>query len=515
MSAALAQDTLAGRQFVTFWVQDEVFGVPLSEVQEIIRMPGLVRVPMAAASLEGIANLRGAVLPVTSLRRIFALRDAPHDDATRIVVINRGALSGFVVDRMASVITTEAHEIEPFAAAGQTVRSDLLQGVVKRDRGMILLLDPDSLQEAAAPGEGARREGHGPRGGEEGAGLPRGAAAEARGGDELQLVSFEVEGQEYAFPIEDVQEIVQVPPRINVVPRSESHVMGVMTLRNRLLPLVSLRRMFGMPQAPLAEHNRIVVVALAGPAGPVSVGIVMDAVKEVLRVPRAVVEAVPPLLASSGQGGGRGGELEAICRLEQGRRLVTILSVSRMFPEEARERLLGEGMAAQAAAEEEAMAQQDQGGAAADDEEQFVVFRLGHEEYGVPIGAVQEIVRVPEQLTRMPRTPDFIEGVVNLRGVVLPVVDQRRRFGMPDMARNDRQRIMVLMVGQARTGFIVDSVVEVLKVPRATIGPAPRLGGGARLIDRVANLEKQKRMLQLLEAGHLLDLEEQGALNEL
>ena len=85
------------------------------------------------------------------------------------------------------------------------------------------------------------------------------------------------------------------------------------------------------------------------------------------------------------------------------------------------------------------------------------MFRLMDEEYGVPIDAVQEIVRVPELLTRVPKTPAFIEGVINLRGAVLPVVDQRRRFGLPGAERNDRQRIMVFTISGVRTGFIVDS----------------------------------------------------------
>ena len=78
--------------------------------------------------------------------------------------------------------------------------------------------------------------------------------------------------------------------------------------------------------------------------------------------------------------------------------------------------------------------------AESDDEEQFVVFRLMNEEYGVPISSVQEIVRVPEELTRVPKTPDFVEGVVNLRGVVLPVIDQRRR----EDASQDRPRPAVM-----------------------------------------------------------------------
>ena len=65
------------------------------------------------------------------------------------------------------------------------------------------------------------------------------------------------------------------------------------------------------------------------------------------------------------------------------------------------------------------------------EERQFVVFRLGDDEFGLPIEAVDEVARVPDQITRLPKTPKFLEGVVNLRGEVLPVVDQRRRFDMP------------------------------------------------------------------------------------
>jgi purine-binding chemotaxis protein CheW len=496
-----APSTAAAQQFVTFWLEGEVFGVPLSEVQEIIRMPRLVRVPMADPSLEGIANLRGAVLPIISLRRVFGMTDIPHADATRVVVVNRGTLSGYVIDRMASVITTEARDIEPIEAVSGTIRTELLHGMIKRGDGTIMLLNLPSLGgRADSPERGGGAAGFGA-----GAMPAARAVAASDPGGVLQLVSFEVADQEYAFPIDDVQEIVQVPPRIIAVPRSEPHVMGVMTLRNRLLPLVSLRRMFNLPQAPLAENNRIVVVSFAGGAGPsVSVGIVMDAVNEVLRVARSVVEPVPALLAA--QTGGS--ELEAICRLDGGR-LVTILSVEKMFPAGVRERLLDAALNADT--EEVQMTGQRQAEEASD-EEQFVVFRLGDEEFGVPIGAVQEIVRVPEQLTKVPKTPAFIGGVVNLRGVVLPVVDQRRRFGLPEMARSDRQRIMVLMVGTMRTGFVVDSVVEVLKVARSTIGPAPHLSDEQQqLIDRVANLEQQKRMLMLMRPERLLSIEEQGA----
>lgn len=119
---------------------------------------------------------------------------------------------------------------------------------------------------------------------------------------------------------------------------------------------------------------------------------------------------------------------------------------------------------------------------------------------------MQEIVRVPDQLAHVPKAPEFIEGVINLRGAVLPVVDQRRRFGLPSQDCNDRQRIMVFTINGVRTGFIVDSVTEVLKIPRQAIEDAPNLSEEtAKLIRRVANLQRQKRMILLLDVDQLLE----------
>jgi len=277
------------------------------------------------------------------------------------------------------------------------------------------------------------------------------------------------------------------------------------TLRNRLLPLVSLREMFGLPAVPMDGRNKIVVVPLPDQT---SVGIVMDRIKEVLRVNRALIDPVPALMRD----GKAGGEIQGICRIDGGKRLVSVLSAEALFENETVRR------AAAAAGEdgENLMASDDTRGIdTAVEEEQFVVFRLANEEYGVPIGLVQEIVRVPDELTRLPKAPCFIKGVVNLRGAVLPVVDQRTRFGFADIARNDRQRIMVFTIGGVRTGFIVDSVSEVLKIPRSAIGPTPSLSEElGRLISRVANLEGQKRMILLIEVDHLLGQDEIGAIAE-
>jgi len=485
-----ASDT---HQFVIFVAGEEVFAVDMAPVQEIIRVPAVVRVPMAPPTLDGLANLRGKVLPIISLRRIFGFVEKELDDVTRALVIDIGQPLGFVVDKVASVVGIEPGKIEGVGSIQGTVNTELLSGIIKDVGGhtMIMVLDFTKLiaqefAEIAAVARSAAISG----------GLNTSTELEdEEGSDELQLVSFDVAGQEYAITIDDVQEIVQVPENIVRVPHSESHVLGVMTLRSRLLPLVSLRRMFALPVQDADEHSRIVVVSL----GAASVGIVMDSVNEVLRVAKADVDAMPGLFA-------RGGELtdiSEICRLDGGKRLVSIISVDKLFCHSAIKEALKTVDSLHDDKESDDVIADDE---AQDDDEQVVVFRLDQEEFGVPIDSVQEIVRVPEQLTHVPKAPPFVEGVINLRGAVLPVIDLRRRLGLSAVDRSDRQRVMVFLIDGLRTGFIVDSVAEVLKIHKSAIEAAPRLSSGqGKLLARMANLEKQKRMVQLIAPAYLIE----------
>ncbi|MFC4157889.1 chemotaxis protein CheW [Chitinimonas lacunae] len=491
------------RQFVTFMVGDEYFAVPMAPVQEIIRVPEVVRVPLGPAHLEGLANLRGRVLPIMSLRSAFGLPPRAGDDATRAVVINLGTPLGFVVDRVSSVMNVEPESIEPVRDLHSAIANELVTGVIKRgqDRPMILVLDFERLiarELTSLRQSSVNSIEHGNTAGE----LEQEAET-----DELQLVSFSVAEQEYGVPIDQVIEIVQVPAHITGVPNSARHVIGVMALRERLLPLVSLRSLFGLPAVTLDEHHRIVVLSLSEDGRAMAVGVVMDAVNEVLRVPRSAAEAMPRLLSRQQ----RLAEIDAICRLDGGRRLVSVLAPDRLFSDSGIHEALD--AANQETQQMENLEQDDNH--EADDDEQLVVFKLAQEEYAVPIASVQEIVRVPETLTHVPKSPAFVEGVINLRGAVLPVVDQRRRFGLAATERSDRQRIMVFQLAGVRTGFIVDSVAEVLKVPRGLIEQAPQLSSAqSRLIPRVVNLEKRNRLIQLVDPDCLLDDGETQALAE-
>lgn len=494
-------------QHVTFRVGDEMFAVPMAPLSEIIRLPEVVRVPLSPPALEGLVNLRGQVLPIVNLRRVFGFAEQEHDDATRVLVVDTGAPVGFVVDQVSRVIGVTPDQIEASHGIEASVDNDYLHGVIKGDEAfdMLMLLDFSRVLQGELAAMARTAEQVTPQG----MALKDEEEAADQIEDELQLVSFSIDDQEYAIPIEHVKEIVQLPEQILHVPKAPPHMLGLINLRSHSLPLVSLRRLFELSSEQiLDEHQRIIVVAFEQHGEWLRVGLMADSVREVLRVPRDRLEEVPALLRRDR----RMAEISGICRLDDGQRLVSILSVDKMFAHE------GMRDALKASAEmkkEEGVVHEEVEENEAQEEEQFVIFRMLEDEYGVPIQAVKEIVRVPEQLTHVPKAPEFIEGIINLRGSVLPVVDERLRLGLPHMTENERQRIMVFVINGMRTGFIVDSVTEVLRISTAAIKDVPDLSENeAKLIPRVANLEDQGRMILLLDAEQLLETHEVHALSE-
>jgi purine-binding chemotaxis protein CheW len=478
------------RHLIIFWVADGSFGFRLDRVGEVVRVPRLAHMPLAPRSLLGIANLRGDVLPVVSLRRLLGLPDAPVTEAARVIVMAGGASVGFVVDEIHRLLAVPEDRLEHDHVGAGEVDPDLLEGIVKGSEGesTIKILDPQRLLH----GEFARLSDSGPRA-ETRVSIPAAAAAPSpTESTQVALLSFDLGSQEYALPLERVLEIMSLPDQVSEIPRAETAVLGVVTLRDRLLPLVSLRALMGMPSNVQPEQRGKVVVLSMGSG---AVGLVADRTREILRIDPHQVDPAPALL-TRGEGDA---EITSICRLDRGKRLVALLSPDRLFRSDVIRRVLADH--GQATATPEA---QTEGDVMTD--EQFIIFWLGDQEFGIPVGAVEEIARPPEHITQLPKAPAFIDGVMNLRGAVVPVVDLRRRFQLAAKEPGSAPRILVLAIGGRKTGFMVDGVSEVMKVPAAAISSAPELSPEQmRMISRVANLEPQGRMILLVEAAPLLD----------
>ncbi|WP_414475353.1 chemotaxis protein CheW [Microvirga sp. M2] len=477
-----AAPSAAAQTFLTVQVGDERFALPASDVAEVIRPPAVTRVPLGPSSLLGLANLRGAVMPVVALHSLLGCAGRPCATA-RVVVVDRGAPVGLVIDK---VVSLEAGGAAPADTTGMGVEGGPraqpidLDALLGKDFGNFAR--PMQHRQSAAPLE------------------LQAPSAVVR--DEVALVCFAVAGQDFALPLTAVHGIVALPDEVAIVPRTDGVMLGVMSLRGQLLPLVSLRGLLGLPAGGQGSVRPRVVVARIG-AG--LVGLAIDGMREILRVPASIIDPVPAILTR----GNAEAQIQGICRLDGGRRLVSVLSTDHLF----RDQTLIDRMMPQSETRYDMDRDMDTADGHLSDDEQFIVFRLGGEEYGLPIGSVDEVVRLPDTLARLPKAPAFIEGVMNLRGRVVPVIDQRRRFKFETRGERRRERIVVVRIDHMQAGFVVDTVSEVLKIPQNQLRPTPELAAdGSQIIDRVANIEVEGRMILLLNPRELLDRAEKDLL---
>ena len=134
----------------------------------------------------------------------------------------------------------------------------------------------------------------------------------------------------------------------------------------------------------------------------------------------------------------------------------------------------------------------------------YVTFFLGDEEYGMEILAVHEIIGVLP-MTRVPRTPPFVRGVINLRGRVISIIDLRRKFDLPPCEPGPTSCIIVVAAHAAHVGLLVDRVSEVADIGAADIAPPPPLGAGARTEYLVGVAKSGARVRLLLDISRVID----------
>jgi len=144
----------------------------------------------------------------------------------------------------------------------------------------------------------------------------------------------------------------------------------------------------------------------------------------------------------------------------------------------------------------------------AEDFLQLVIFQLAGEEFGVEIMQVQEIIRMPD-ITRIPQSPEYVGGVINLRGKIIVVINLDTRFGLEAKELDEDSRIIIVEVGENVVGMVVDSVSEVLQIPAANVDPAPEIISAKIQADYLRGVGKlDDRLLILLNLEKVLSAEE-------
>jgi len=465
-----ARDIVPSGQLVTFTLDSVEFGLDIDRVQEITPRSSITPVPGAPSFVLGVVNLRGIIIPVLDSRLRFHLAPAEPTPRTRIIILSLGGrATGLQVDSVSEVVRLEDLTIRETPPLVAGIRSDYLAGMVTVGSRLITLIDLDKILDSA---EFSQRELL--MEGNSAAPVFGSGSSEAlleQIENEIPYVTFAMGRESFGINLQLVEEIIELPP-VTKVPDAPDYVMGVICLRDQVLPLLDFIQLLPVEDDGHVAHREMVILLSFGEA---CIGIAVDSIQEIIRVRDTDVLPPPHTLSEN-----EAAKFEGV--VVRSDRMVSLLKVLDVIAGEDQEKIAAMGTSLTERRGQETIQENH--------DLPLVVFRLGDEAYSLRLHEVREII-MAGLVTPVPRAPSFIEGVLNLRGEVMPVIDLRDRFGLPRRERTSLTRIIITPIGGVSTGLVVDSVEEVKNVDQRRLEEPPRVtaAGANAYITKVARTE--------------------------
>jgi purine-binding chemotaxis protein CheW len=471
IQARQALDIVPSGQLVTFTLDEVEFGLDIDRVQEITPRTNITPVPGSPSFVLGIVNLRGSIIPVLDSRLRFHLPPKAPTAKTRIIILDlAGQPTGLMVDSVSEVVKLDDFTLRETPPLVAGVRSDYLAGMVTAANRLITLINLEKILDSKEFGERVKLTEKGGGSGIFTSGATQAVAEQVE--DELPYVTFTLGKESFGINLKMVEEIIELPA-VTKVPDAPPYVLGVICLRDQVLPLLDFVQLLHAEPAEQAVKGDMVILLSFG---RVKLGIVVDGIQEIIRIREEDILPPPQTLSER-----EVADLEGIVLRSD--RMVSLLKVMDIIN--------GEDQAKIAAMGSSLMPERSEDAQAASFELPLVVFRLGNEAYSLRLHEVREIIMVGN-ITPIPRAPSFIDGVLNLRGEVMPVIDLRERFGLPRQDVTSVSRIVITPIGGVGTGLVVDSVEEVKSVDERRLEAPPRVTavGANAFIEKVARVDQ-------------------------
>jgi len=449
-----AKDIVPSGQLVTFALDGVEFGLDIAKVQEITQRATITPVPGSPSFVIGVLNLRGQIIPVIDSRRRFHLEPTEVTAKTRIIVIElSGQATGLQVDAVSEVVKLDDFALRETPPLVAGVNSDYLAGMVQAGSRLITLINLDKIidseefgqKEAISQNAAAATHGWG----------EHNTGTEEEATDTLTFITFGLGHENFGLSLEHVEEIVELP-QITKVPDAPEYVLGVICIRDKVLPLLNLQHMFDVEPADTGQQTESMVILLT--IGHAKLAAIVDGIQEIIRVRQKDILPTPQTLKDT-----EAARLDGVVMRKD--RMVSILRVIEILNAEDQAKLaaMSQELGVQSIVDAETTTSE---------EISTIAFKLGDEVYGLELHEVREIIMVG-MITPVPRAPSFIQGVLNLRGEIIPIIDLRSRFGLEYQAPTDLSRIIVTPISDVFTGLIVDAVTEVKNIDKKLLEPPP------------------------------------------
>ncbi len=430
---------------ISFILNNELFGIEVDSIQEIIKSQNVTAVPGSPSFIEGIINLRGMIVPVINLRKRFSLEEDENVIQKVIVVNIKGLITGIMVDNVREVKNIENKELKMTKSLVAGIDAEYLKGILTfEDNELVTLLDLDKILNSDELDIAKMSElGIGDAGQDFSVDNEEEEDEELVSAQDL-VVTFALGEESIALNLAKVIEIIDVPT-ITPVPDAPPYLQGVICQRDQIIPIIDIKKIIdieGLKKEKYLEEDKSIVICNFF---NVPIGIIVDKVNRIFVIEQDKILPLPDVFDIEFSK-----YFDGVYKFEHIDSLTTLLNIEELIPTSDKDQLIQMSQA-ESSSEEEVVTVSEQ---------IMTTFRVGEDIYGVSIEKVREIINY-SRVTAVPRAPSFIEGIINLRGQIIPVIDINKRFGLEATEKTAVSRIIVTQIGNNITGIIVDEVKEV------------------------------------------------------
>jgi len=437
------------QQYITFKIGEELYGIAIMAVKEVMTPRPVTVIPRTPKYLIGIINLRGEVISVIDLRIRFGLDKKEMSTRSRIiVVVANGMKMGILVDSINAIMTLDVDDLRNANMIVSSDKQKFVSGSYKLSEDSILLIllqdkiiDENDFQTQLKINQDQEL-------------LSVEVIPDKDGAKEIHLVGFSVRNEQYSVVSLGVEEIIFLP-KMTTVPEMDSFVEGIFYLRESLIPVIRLGKQLGLGKSDTNEDTPVIIVNIFN----MKVGLIVDEITGVFSVPEEEIKTAPIHISKN-----QAEQLKGVIRLtrENQSYIIMVLKLEKLFSFQEQDLLR----------ELDYMYETEETQAEKDTVQDLSIFEfmLAGDRYAIDLSEANEIIPICE-FVPVPKAPPYIKGIINLRGDVVSVIDLPKLVSHHDYRFDRFTKLLIVNTGNEIIGLIIEKVLGIRKVISKTFEP--------------------------------------------
>jgi purine-binding chemotaxis protein CheW len=454
------------QNLLEFKVGNQFFGVDGDKIEQILRVPSITSIPLSSSFQKGVTVLSGKIVSVFDLGLILGVDEIDvSKDCVRLLTTSlNGVDYAILVDEVMdmSIVNEENYE-------SAQDKEEKIVGFYKKDEEICQVLSLETIVESMSVESFLPQK-------LENMSANAGKNADSNiSQDEDRMLFFNLAKEKFAINISILRELIFVPKSITPIAESDDFVMGMITLRGEVITTIDLKKVLGFSDTKVDERSRLLIIK----SEDKSLALLVDFVDEVKDISLANIEDLPQQF--------KDGKIEGIYK---DKKEITSI-ISQIYLKEIISKYFVEAKDDKTTNDVENKEETNMS--------EMAVFSISNEEFSIDIEDVQEIIKY-EEITSVPEAPEFIDGIINLRGVIIPIVSLPERLGF-EKNISEGTKILVCNIKDNKIGFLVDDVNEILFVEDKYVNKSDSQDA---LFDEIINLDDGKRVILKLKASSIL-----------